>query len=79
VFFCNFCVFADIRRGSQELVNRIFFLFSILIFNFFLAGVWKMDWEPRDKEMDERRSSHRLARIQHHLRPGLPLCSPGKP
>jgi hypothetical protein len=41
--------------------------------------VWKMDREPRDKEMDERRSSHRLARIQHHLRPDLPLCSPGKP
>jgi hypothetical protein len=47
-------------------------------FNFFLAGAWKMDWEPRDKEMDEKRSSHRLARIQHHLRPGLPLCSPGQ-
>jgi hypothetical protein len=29
VFFCNFCVFADIRRGSQELVNRFFFLFFL--------------------------------------------------
>ncbi|CAK9869786.1 unnamed protein product [Sphagnum jensenii] len=35
-----------------------------------------MHWEPR--VMDERRSSHRLARIQHHLRPGPPLCSPGQ-
>ncbi len=26
--FCNFCVFADIIRGSQELVNRINFFFS---------------------------------------------------